>query len=131
MGLARQHQRKIDIVLDGKGVQQIELLKHKTQVVTAKRRDLRLPDTGQLLPGQNHTACGGLIQRGQNIQQRGLAGAGLTHDGHILAVLHGEIHVFQCFHFVPAKTGCIDLLQAGHFQNLHTKNPPLEFLYGL
>lgn len=35
-----QHQRQIDVVLQGKGVQQVEVLEHKAQVVPAKCGDL-------------------------------------------------------------------------------------------
>ena len=40
MELNRQNQRKKDIVLQVKGVQQIEVLKHKAQIVPAELRDI-------------------------------------------------------------------------------------------
>ena len=68
MGFACQYQGQINIVLDGEGIQQVELLKHEAQVITAECGDLALLNFGKLLPVQNHTTLGGLVQRRQNVQ---------------------------------------------------------------
>ena len=47
IGLAGQHQRQKDVVLERKGVQQVELLEHEAQVVPAEGRHLRLADLAQ------------------------------------------------------------------------------------
>ena len=108
--LTREHQGQVDVVLQGEGVQQVEVLEHKAQVVPAEGRHLRLPDFTQLLAVQLHQAPGGLIQRRQDIQKGGLAGARLSHDGHILPFLHMEGDIFQRLHLGAAKAGGVDLL---------------------
>ena len=62
-----QHQRQIDVVLQGEGVQQVEVLKHKAQVIPAEAGELLVLQLGQLLPVQNHFTGCWTIQRRQNI----------------------------------------------------------------
>ena len=123
---ARQHQRQIDVVLQREGIQQVELLKHEAQMVTAEGGGIRLLHGGQVTSVQTHRAGGRGIQRRQNVQQRGLAGAGFAHDGHIFALLHRELHVVQGLHAAAAEAGGIHLAQTADFQNRH-KNDLLLF----
>ena len=73
VGEARQHQRQVDVVLHGEGVQQVELLKYEAQLVAAEGGDLALPDLVQILAVQADAAGGGPVQRGEDVEQRGLA----------------------------------------------------------
>ena len=93
VGPSRQHQGQEDVVPQGEDVQQVEVLEHKAQMRAAEGRQVPFPDVGQGLAVQKHLSGSGAVQSRQNIQQGGLAGAGLAHDGHILPRLHGEIHV--------------------------------------
>ena len=43
-----------------------------------------------------------LVHRAQDVQQRGLAGAGRANDGHELALLHRQIDFVQRHHLVVA-----------------------------
>ena len=64
---SRQHQRQIDIVLQGQRIQQIKILKDESQMLPAERADVSVPDLRQILSSQKNLAAGGLIQRGQDI----------------------------------------------------------------
>ena len=66
-------------------------LKHKSQMVPAEGGDVLLLDGDDVLPVQEYLSAGGLVQGRQDVQQGSLARAGLTHDGDVLAGLHGEI----------------------------------------
>ena len=91
------------------GVQQIEFLEHKPQMCPAGRRPASiLRDFGQGLAVEQDLTGGGTIQGGQDVQQGGLAGAGLAHDGHIFSRFHREIHVAQGFYLVAAETGGVN-----------------------
>ena len=116
VGPGRQHQGQQDVVLQGKGVQQIKVLEHKAQVLPPEGRQLRLPDVGQVAAVEFHLAPGGLVQGGQNVQEGGFAGAGLTHDGHEFALLYGKADAFQSLDLAAAQPGGVDLLQAVDFQ---------------
>ena len=115
----RQHQRQQDIVLDREGIQQIEVLEHKAQMVPAEGGDVLLPDGHDIFPIQQHLAAGGLIQCRQDVQQSGLAGAGLTHDSHIFPGLYGKIHLGQGMDLLTAKAGGISLFQIIYLQDRH------------
>ena len=45
--LPRQHQGQENVVLEGKGIQQVEILEHKAQVGPAEGRQVPLPYIGQ------------------------------------------------------------------------------------
>ena len=117
--LPGQHQRQIDVVLQREGVQQVEILKHKAQMIPAEGGHVGLLHLADVPALQQHLTGGGLIQRRQNVQQRGLAGAGFTHDGHIFALLHGKGDAAQRLHGLAAEAGGIDLSQVVDFQNFH------------
>ena len=116
IGPPRQHQGQEDVVPQRESVQQVEVLKHEAQMGAAESRQVPFPDIGQGLTVQKHLSGGGPVQRRQDIQQGGLAGAGLAHDGHILPRLHREIHVLQRLHLTAAEAAGVDLLQVLYFQ---------------
>ena len=74
---------------------------------------------GDVVSVQQHLAGGGLVQRGKNVEQRGLARAALAHNGDIFAVLHGKIHIPQGGHLIAAEAGGINLLYMTNFQQCH------------
>ena len=63
----RQHQGEKDVVPEGKGVQQVEILEHEAQVVPAEGGQLLFLHRGELPSRQQNRPGGGLIQRGQDI----------------------------------------------------------------
>ena len=123
---SHQHQRQIDVVLQRKCVQQVELLEHKTQVVPAEGRRVPLPYLAQFMAVQPHRTRRGLVQRRQNVQQRGLAAAGLTHDSDILALLHGEADIPQRLYTAAAQPRGVYLPQPAYFQNTHSHSTSLS-----
>ena len=50
ISLPRQHQREQDVVLNGEGVQEVEILEHEPQVVPAEGGDVTLLDGDDVLP---------------------------------------------------------------------------------
>ena len=101
--------------MDGEGVQQIEFLEHKPQIIPPEGGQLILRNFGQGLAVEQDLTGGRTIQGGQDVQQGGLAGAGLAHDGHIFSRFHREIHVAQGFYLVAAETGGVNFFQMTHF----------------
>ena len=49
----------------------------------------------QLFVPDNHGSAGGSVQPAHHVKQGGLAAAGCSHNGHKLAVLHGEVHTVK------------------------------------
>ena len=91
----------------------------KMNEIRAESSDSRLLQPGQILPVQQHTAAGGLVQRGEDIQQRGFPGARFAHDGDKLAFLHGERDTAQCLYLGTTQTSCIHFLQVVDFKDTH------------
>ena len=114
-----QHQGQQNVVPHREGVQEIEVLEHKAQVIPAEGGNVLLPDGHDILSIQQYLAAGGFIQSRQNIQQGGLAGAGLAHDGHILPGLHRKVHLRQSMDLLAAKAGGVGLFQIIHLQDRH------------
>ena len=67
VGLPCQHQRKINVVLQRKGVEQVELLKHKAELVAAKSGDVLLRQRGNICPVKKHRAARRPVQRREQI----------------------------------------------------------------
>ena len=119
VALAGEHQRQIDVVLQIEGVQQVELLKYKAQIVPAKGGHFLFLDAGQGPILQTDRAGGGLVQSGENVQQGGLAGAGLAHNGYIFSLLHGEADVPQGFHALTAEAGGVSFSDMRNGKQAH------------
>ena len=115
IALSRQHQRQQDVVPDGKGIQQIKILKHKPQVIPPECSHLSVWDADSVLACEQHLPAGGLVQRRQDIKQRGFARTGFPHDRHIFPFLHCKVYVGQGLHLIPSKTGGVDFF---HVLNL-------------
>ena len=126
IGRARQHQRQQDVVPQAEGVQQVEILKDEAQMVPAESGNFLLTDGGKLPVAQKNMALGGLVQRRQNVEQRGFAAAAFAHDGDELALLNGEIHVSERLHLLAAEAGGVDLFQMLDLEYGHCKKPPLR-----
>ena len=111
MGNPRQHHGQVDIVLQIEGIQQIELLEHKAQIVPPEIRHVLFPDFGDVHILQQHRSGSWPIQRRQDVQKRGLSGAGFAHNGHIFSLLHREVYIPQSLHAVSAEAGGVYLFQ--------------------
>ena len=71
--LSLQYQRQINIVPDRKGIQEIEILKDKSQIISSKARQFLIFQLGDIPPVQKHGAVTGPVQRCQDIQQGSLS----------------------------------------------------------
>ena len=91
--LAREHQRQEDIVLNRKGVEQIKILKHEAQIVTAEGGYLLLLYLDDVASVEQDLSGARLIERSEDIQKRRLAAAALAHDGDVFALLNREADV--------------------------------------
>ena len=114
--LPREDERQADVVLERKGIKEVELLKHETEVVAAEGRHVALAHPGEILSVEQHAPRRRAVERGEDVQQRRLAAARFAHDGDVLALLHLEIHIPQRLDLLAAEAGGIDLLQALNMQ---------------
>ena len=64
-----QNQRQVDVIPQGKGIQQVKILKDKAQIFPSEIRQVPLPDFADVLPLQQHLSPGGLVQGGDDVQR--------------------------------------------------------------
>ncbi len=105
-----QHQGQKDVVLHREGVQQVEVLEDKAQVVPAEGGNFPFLQADNVPHVEEDLTGGGLIQGGQNVEQGGFARAGLAHNGHKFPLFHREVHVMQGLHLGPAQAVGIGFL---------------------
>ena len=74
----------------------MEVVGNKAEVITSELCKLVIFDFGHIHTVKNNASGGGLYKRSKNIEQGGLARAGLTHNGNIFAFFNTEIYVFKC-----------------------------------
>jgi hypothetical protein len=77
---------------------QIELLKDEAHVLVAPVGDLAVVELSQVVAQHAYLAAGSLIHRRDQVQQRGFAGPGRTHQRHKLALSDLNIDVLQGDH---------------------------------
>ena len=90
-----QLQGQHDVFQRGHGRQQLEGLEDEAHLLRPPVGALLFVPGKQRLAVHLHVATGGQVQPGQQAQQRGLARARGTDDGHRLAGLHVEAHVVE------------------------------------
>ena len=100
---APQHQREQYVVPHRERIQQVELLEHEPQIVPAEIRELRFLYLREVHSVEDNAAPGRLVERRENIQQRGLSGAALAHYRDVFPRLRSEADVLQRFHAVSAE----------------------------
>ena len=100
--------------------QSIKQLEEQLQVRLFSRstRGVVLTSEGKLL--LDYVSHGlGLIQCGEDIQQRGLTGAALAHYRDVFSLFCGKADVFQRLHPGSAEPGGICLFKTGYFKQWH------------
>ena len=70
-------------------------LEDKADVAAAKDGKLFIVLLCQFFAPDDHGSAGGSVQPAHHVKQGGLAAAGCSHNGHKLAVLHGEVHTVK------------------------------------
>ena len=88
-------QRKFHVFVDVQFVDQVEALKHETDLSLAVERPVALLQRTDFLAEQEILARSRIVQQAQNIQQSRFAAARGTHDSDELALLHLERHFVQ------------------------------------
>jgi hypothetical protein len=78
---AGQPQRQRHVLRRGQRRHQVERLEHEAHPLPAQLGQRAFAETAERHPVDDHLAAGGAVQAGRAVQQRGLAGAGRTHDG--------------------------------------------------
>ena len=93
---AHVDQRQLDVLEDVQFVDQVERLEDEPDIPLAEFRAVFLLEPGDLVAEQRIAARGGIVQKPQDIEQRGLAAARGAHDGDEFTLLHFERHAVQC-----------------------------------
>lgn len=123
MRYAGEHEGQIDVVAQGKGIQQVELLEDKAQMLAAEGRKLLFRHGVQVASAKEHLTSGGLVEPGENVEQRRLARAGFAHDGDKLAFAYGEMDIGQRMDGRAAEARDIGLLKTPDIENGHENLP--------
>ena len=85
LGNAQKLQGQRDVLLDGEVGQDVEGLKHETHAAAAQQGLRVIIHARQVGAFEPHVTGVGLIETGEQIEQRRLADARFAHDGEILA----------------------------------------------
>ena len=126
---ALQHQRQENIVLERKGVQQVEVLKHEPQLITPERRQLIFTNRADVLAVQQHRAARRAVKRRQYVQQRRFARPRFAHNRDILALIHREGHIRQRLHLIAPEPRRIHLANILCFQQCHDSSSSKAALF--
>ncbi len=87
-----------DVVQGGHAFEQEELLEHEPDVLRTQSGEGGVGEPGDVEAGDPDDPLAGLVQRAQDMQQRRLARAGGTHDGHQLTRAHAQVDATECLH---------------------------------
>ena len=90
VALAREDERKIDIIVDRESIEKIEILEHEAEALAAEARQLAPAQAADVLAVHQDVADRGAVDSGDAVEQRGLARARRAHDGHELPLRHVE-----------------------------------------
>ena len=112
---AIQQQRQRHVLGRRERGEQVEVLKHKAHAAAADQCPLVVVQLRQVPAFQQDLPAGGLFHARQQVQQRALAGAGGSHDGQELALMHGQIDAAQ--RLDPRVPLSVGLRQLAGFQN--------------
>ena len=92
---ARELERQHDVLGRGQHRQQVEELEDEADVVAAQLGQRRVVEVADLLARDRHGAGGRLVEAGEDVHQRRLAGAGRAHHGRQAAAGDVDRHVAQ------------------------------------
>ena len=92
---AAELEREEDVLLRREHREQVEELEDEADVAPAELRQLRIAELGDVRPVDGDLALGGLVQAGEDVHERGLAGLGGAHDARELLALDVEVDAAQ------------------------------------
>ena len=116
VGIAGGHE---DVLQCGHAGQKVKALEDEPDVLIAQCRQLFVVHARNRLPEQAVFARVRPVQTSENVHQRGLAGTGRSHHGHVVPFVDLEVDVIQRMHLGfanskrPAQFGCGNYA-AGH-----------------
>ena len=94
---------------------QVEGLEHEADASLAPFRTLRFPEIAYLLTVKPVTACSGIVEQSEYVQQSGFSTTGGPHYRHKFAVANGERHLIQSHRL--DRVGTKHLLQIFDFDS--------------
>ena len=95
---AGERERQDDVLVGGQRGEQVEALEDEADLVAAQLRELLLLEPGDLDAVDADPAAGGLVEAGEDVHERALAGAGRAHDGREPALGDVDVDVAQGVH---------------------------------
>ena len=101
----------------------VELI-HKAQVAVAQLPQCGLAQTGQILLQQRYPAFARRVQPAQNMQQRGFAAAGSTHNTHAFPCGYLKVEIGQHGHVQLAVYIAFAHILALQYPITHNARPP-------
>ena len=93
-------QRQLDVVQRGGAGQQVEGLEDESDFFVADARQFVVVQFADQLAVQPVVALAGRIQAADQVHQRGLAGAGRSHDGDVFVALDAQVDSAQRVHLL-------------------------------
>src|SRR6185312_8895057 len=99
--------------------EQLVLLEHEADA-PAQDRERRFAEGSHVLALYDDRARGGALDAGRELEERGLAGAGVPGDGDHLAFGHLEAHAAQ--RLEPSRIALGDRGEADHAKSASTKS---------
>ena len=90
-----QLHRQDDVLIHIQDGNKVIVLEDKADVAAAEDGELFVVHFRQLFVPDNHIAGSRGVQPAHHVKQGRLAAAGGSHNGHKLAVLHGEVHTVK------------------------------------
>jgi hypothetical protein len=90
-GRGREIHRQHHVLGDRQRRQQLEELEHDAHAAPAPRRELVVVQLVDAATGHGDAAGGGVVEPGDQVQERRLAAARAADDGHELARAHVEV----------------------------------------
>lgn len=88
-------ERQFDVLFHIELVDEVETLKDEAYLSLADGRALVLMQSGHLFVAKPVLARGGVVEESEDVEERGLATAGWTHDGDKLAVLYFKRYLVE------------------------------------
>ena len=106
-----QHKREQDVLTQRQRVEQVAVLKDKTQPVAAERGQRAVGDCGEVLALEQDAAVGRPVERCEQGEQRGLAAAALAHDRDEFTLCHPKTYPAQRGYAARTEAGAVFLCQ--------------------
>jgi len=123
---ALHHEKRIlDIFVGGKYRDEVEILEHEAEVLSAELRGFASAKGGDVGVEHGQFAAGGMVQTADHVEQRGLAAAGRTDERHEGRPLNRKVHPLDGLHLNVAGSIGFDQIVRVDQTHLETLYLPL------